>query len=144
MGFILDEDTSPQIVVIIGVLLIFLVAGGLVYVDFLKHSIVELNAENKVSDELLVSFQLRSNIFLFVFPFVTAAIGTNLISGVITKNLHYEKPLTFFGVIRGIPDFIKILFGLILLPFVMIPIIPLITIDRLKSHMPRFMNGAEE
>ncbi len=140
MGFILDEDTSPQIVIITGILLIFLAAGGLAYVDILKSAIVKLNAENKVSDEFLASFQLRSNVFLFVFPFVTAAIGTNLISDAITKKLHYEKPLTFFGVIREIPEFIKIVLGLILLPFVVILIIPLMTIEKLKGYMPWFMD----
>lgn len=140
LGFILDEDASPQIVIITGVLLIFLAAGGLAYIDIMKATISSLHSEKKVSDDFWANFQLRSNVFLFVFPFVTAAIGTNLISDVITKKLHYEKPLTFFGVLRGIPEFIKIILGLFLLPLVVVLIIPLMTIEKLKKHTPWFMD----
>ena len=140
LGFILDENSSPQIVIITGILLIFLAAGGLAYVDIMKSIIANLHADKEISDEFLASFQLRSNVFLFVFPFVTAAIGTNIISDVITKKLHYDKPLTFIGVIREIPEFIKILFGLILLPFVVFLIVPLMIFKKLKIHMPWFMD----
>lgn len=140
LGFIVDKDTSPQIVIITGILLIFLAAGGLAYVDVMKSMIANLHAEKKISDEFWNNFQLRSNIFLFIFPFVTAAIGTNLISDAITKKLHYEKPLTFFGVIGAIPEFIKIILGLFLLPLVAILLVPLMTIEVFKKYMPWFMD----
>jgi len=140
MGFILNKDTSPQIVVLTGALLIFLAAGGLAYVDILKSLIVSFHSEGKVSDDFLEKFQLRSNVFLFMFPFVTAAIGTNLISDVITKKLHYEKPLTFWDVIKEIPEFAKIILGLLSLPLVVVLIIPLMTIQKFKRHIPWFMD----
>lgn len=141
MGFILDKDTSPQIVVITGVLLIFIAAGGLAYVDIIEAKVASLHADQKVSDEFWASFKLRSNVFLFLFPFVSAAIGTNLISDVLTKRLHYEKPLTLIGILREVPEFIKIILGFLLLPFVIVLLIPLVTIGKLKHHVTLFIDG---
>ncbi len=139
MGFILDDDTSPQVVFITGVLLIALAAVGLIYVDTLKSIVLDFHSQKKVSDEFWANFQLRSNVFLFLFPFVTAAIGTNLISDVLTKKLHYQKPLTFWSIVTGAFELLKIIFGFIILPVVCLFIIPLIAIKCLKRHVPWFM-----
>lgn len=89
VGFVLDEDASPQVVVLVGIGLITVAGVALWYVDWMKGLVATLHDSKHISDAFASEFESRSNLFMFVFPFASAAIGTNLISDVLTKKLHY-------------------------------------------------------
>ena len=141
IGFILDKDTTPQVVVATGVALISIAACAVVSIDAFNGLAQSLHEKGKISGALFDQVKHRSNLFLFVFPFVTAAIGTNLISDVLTKKLHYEKSLGPVNLLQGCLELMKILFGLVIFPFVAIGLAPFVLVDTWKRHVTRYMEG---
>ncbi|AZE68065.1 hypothetical protein SAMN05216475_1259 [Pseudomonas synxantha] len=139
IGFILDKDTTPQVVVATGVALISIAACAVVSIDAFNGLAQSLHEQGKISGDLFDQVKHRSNLFLFVFPFVTAAIGTNLISDVLTKKLHYEKTLGPVDLLQGCWELLKILFGVVILPFVAIGLVPFLLVDTWKRHVTRYM-----
>jgi len=139
IGFIFDEDTSPQIVILVGIMLILVSALALIYIDSMRLIIDEFHTKKLISESFYLDFKKKTNIFLFVFPFVSAAIGTNLISDVITKKLHYNKPLTVLSVLKSVPIFLKILFGFILIPIVVPIIILSLIFSKCYSTLPNVL-----
>ncbi|CAG23124.1 hypothetical protein [Photobacterium profundum] len=116
VSFVSGEDPYPQTVLIVGIVLIILSAGAVMYIENMK-SIAEGWVESKIlSKQVLEDFDKNSNLFLFVFPFVTAAVGTNLITEVITRNFNLNRKLTLGAVISGTWETFKFLVGLVILP----------------------------
>lgn len=139
--FLLDKDTSPQIVVLVGLCLIAIAGGALWYIENMKDLVELLEAKHFVSSEFKEEFSRRSNWFAYVLPFFSAAIGTNLISDALTKNLHYKKPLTSLGIIKAIPEFLNIIFGLFVLTPLFVALMPFIYLSqKVRKHIPQFMN----
>lgn len=141
IGFILDKDTTPQVVVVTGIALISIAACAVVFIEGLTGLAQSLHERGAIGGGLLAEVKSRSNLFLFIFPFVTAAIGTNLISDVLTKKLHYEKSLGPVDLLRGVLDFLKILFGLVISPIVLIGLLPFLLIAVCKPYLSRYMEG---
>ncbi len=133
IGFILDKDTPASIVILIGIVLIIISGIALWYTDWMKEMIDRLFKENKISLDLFNKFNKRSNIFMYMFPFVSAAIGTNLISDVLTKKLHYNKKITQGGIFLFIFESVKIIIGFILLVFIT-PLLPFILASQLFNN----------
>ncbi|QFS89024.1 MULTISPECIES: hypothetical protein [unclassified Marinobacter] len=134
VGFILDKDSPPQLVVLVGICLVAIGGAALWYVNWMQEAVLAFNEDGKISDSFLDEFERRSNVFMFVFPFVSAAIGTNLISDVLTKKLHYEKPLTVSGVIQALPDLIGGILGFILLIPALLIITPFLIVSRVRKR----------
>jgi len=116
VSFVSGEDSYPQTVLFIGFVLIILSAGAVMYIENISMLAKEWVNEKRLSPDVLEGFEKSSTIFLFVFPFVTAAIGTNLISEVVTRNFTFRKKLTLSAVLLGLWDMMKITVGLAILP----------------------------
>lgn len=126
LNLIINEDTSPQVVVMVGLALIGISVGALWSVEEMKSWVGILQTKQLVSDAFAAEFRKRTNVFLYVLPFVTAAIGTNLISDVYTKKLHYNEKTTLLDVIKFIPEVLKIVLGFcILVPIAILIIAPI-------------------
>lgn len=136
LGLVLKKDTSWQVVAFTGISLIAIAAGALAYIGAMQGVVLRLHAAKEISDEFLVAFQARSNLFLFVFPFVTAAIGTNLISDVITKQLTHERSLGARDLAHGAWDFIKLMVGVVLLPPAIAVAVICLIFSNLRKHIP--------
>lgn len=139
--FLLDKDTSPQIVVLVGLCLIAIAGGALWFIENMKGLVEQLEAKHLVSTAFKEEYSRRSNWFAYVLPFFSAAIGTNLISDVLTKRLHYEKPLTALGIIKAIPEFLNVIFGF----FVLVPLVAVLmpfiySSQKAREHIPQFMD----
>jgi len=134
VGFILDKDSPPQLVVLVGICLVAIGGAALWYVNWMQEAALAFNKAGKVSDSFLDEFERRSNVFMFVFPFVSTAIGSNLISDVLTKKLHYEKPLTVSGVIKAIPDLLGGILGFIFIVPVALIITPYLVVLHVKKR----------
>lgn len=122
VSFVSGEDSYPQTVIFIGVVLIILSAGAVMYIENISMLAKEWVNEKRLSPDVLEGFEKTSTLFLFVFPFVTAAIGTNLISEVVTRNFTFGKKLTLSAVLSGLWDMMKTTAGLIILPIIPIAI----------------------
>ena len=59
----------------------------------------------------------------------------------LTKKLHYEKSLGPVDLLRGVLDFLKILFGLVISPIVLIGLLPFLLIAVCKPYLSRYMEG---
>lgn len=139
--FILDEETSPQVVVLVGLCLIAIAGGALWYIENMKILVEQLQAKNLISTAFKEDFSRRSNWFAYILPFFSAAIGTNLISDVLTKRLHYKKPLTALGVIKSIPEFINIIFGFFVLVPLVAALMPFVYLSqKVRENIPKFMH----
>lgn len=136
LGLILNRNTSWQAVAFIGLCLIAIAAGALAYIEAMKGVVLKLHVAGEISDWFLAEFQARSNLFLFVFPFVTAAIGTNLISDVITKRLNHERSIGACDLANGAWDFIKLIVGVVLLPPVIVVVVICLIFSNLRKHIP--------
>ncbi|MFW1433712.1 hypothetical protein ACEV94_22600 [Vibrio parahaemolyticus] len=110
IGAISGEDQSPLVVLFSGLMLILLSVWALYFIENMKYFAIGWVKSGKMTPEVLEEFKKSSSLFLFIFPFVTAAIGTNLISEVITRNLKFSKKLTFKCVLYGFLEIIKIVF----------------------------------
>lgn len=142
--FLLDEDTSPQVVVLVGLCLIAIAGGALWYIENMKIWIENLADKQLISPSFQKEFSRRSNWFAYILPFFSAAIGTNLISDALTKRLHYKKPLTAIGVVKSIPEFLNIIFGFFVLVPLLGALLPFIYLSqKVREYIPQFMDFLE-
>jgi hypothetical protein len=141
LNLLLDEDTSPQVVVMVGLTLICIAGGVLWASDQSKIWVEALKEKGHVSEAFASDFSRRTNWFAYILPFFSAAIGTNLISDVITKRLHYKRRLTLFDVFRGLWEILKMLVGLCLLPFVILFLaLPSMFSQKVRENIPSIRN----
>jgi hypothetical protein len=97
-----DKQVSRVTVFFWGVTLIAL-AGYIAYQLMLWRNIAEslvlptALAENRITKETVAEFDRWSAYVLWLIPFLTGALGTNLISDAITKPLKYKTP---FSILR--------------------------------------------
>ena len=138
LSFISGKDPYPQTVILIGIVQIILAAGASMYIANFSQWGAEWVELKYLSKEVYEQFKQTSTVFLYVFPFVTAAIGTNLLTGVITRNFTYNKELTFRAVISGIWEAIKLMLGCIQLFVVLIVIYPILVVCLFNTVLDRY------
>jgi hypothetical protein len=132
------EDTPASVVIFAGLCLIAIAGGALYYLDIMSKVADEVFKRGDLSKETYDDFKRSSHIFLYLFPFVSAAIGTNLISDAITKNLHYKNKLTLGSILSYLSGTLHILFGLIIVIPLVCFIMPLLMIFsgiRKRKHL---------
>ncbi|NWF36669.1 hypothetical protein [Mariprofundus sp. KV] len=91
LGLIRDSDTGKSTVVITGLLLIATSVFGLWFIETLSADLDFFLKKEFVSEAVANKFKLQTHYFLYLVPFISAAIGSNLISDTITKDLHYQS-----------------------------------------------------
>ena len=140
LSLIIDEDTSPQAVIMVGVVLIVIAGGALWYTEQMKVWAEQAAGKGLIREAVKDEFLRRSNWFLYILPFVSAAIGTNLISDALTKRLHYKKKLTIGGILGTCWLGITMLVGLALLPIVMPLVVIALVSEKARKSVPRVMD----
>lgn len=141
IDFFIYEATPASIVIFAGLCLIAIAGGALYYLDIMSTVADKVFEKGKISKETYDSFKRSSHIFLYLFPFVSAAIGTNLISDAITKKLHYKNQLTFGSVLSFMWEMLKSLFGLfVVLPLACIVIPPLMLFSSVRKRKHHIFN----
>ncbi|OEF57947.1 hypothetical protein [Enterovibrio norvegicus] len=133
-SIISGEDSYACTVFITGMSLIALSVFAIIYIENIDLMAKGWVDEKRLSQSVYDDYIQKSNLFLFVFPFVTAAIGTNLLSDVITRNITYKKELTFKIFFGGMFDLIKAIFSFAL-SIILIPLIAIIYIIALISSL---------
>ncbi|PME33119.1 hypothetical protein BCV39_22065 [Vibrio sp. 10N.286.55.E10] len=121
------ENPYALTVFLVGLVLIVLSAGAVMYIENIKSIAGGWVESQRMSKEVFDDFDQKSTLFLFIFPFVTAAIGTNLLTEVITRNFKFDQRLTLGKVLLGFGDGIKFIFGLAILP-ITIPLVIVVAI----------------
>lgn len=116
------ENPYALTVFCVGLVLIILSAGAVMYIENMKSMAIGWVESQRMSKEVFDDFEQKSTLFLFVFPFVTAAIGTNLLTEVITRNFKFDRRLTLGKVLSGLWDVVKFILGLAILP-ITIPLV---------------------
>lgn len=116
------ENPYALTVFCVGLVLIILSAGAVMYIENMKSMAIGWVESQRMSKEVFDDFEQKSTLFLFVFPFVTAAIGTNLLTEVITRNFKFDQRLTLGKVLSGLWDVVKFILGLAILP-ITIPLV---------------------
>lgn len=140
------ENPYALTVFCVGLVLIILSAGAVMYIENMKSMAIGWVESQRMSKEVFDDFEQKSTLFLFVFPFVTAAIGTNLLTEVITRNFKFDKRLTLGKVLSGLWDVVKFILGLAILPIT----IPLVVVAGIlfsvtatsRRWYPRFVCAA--
>ncbi|WBA13413.1 hypothetical protein [Salinivibrio kushneri] len=110
------ENPYALTVFLVGLVLIVLSAGAVMYIENIKSIAGGWVESQRMSKEVFDDFDQKSTLFLFIFPFVTAAIGTNLLTEVITRNFKFDQRLTLGKVLLGFGGGIKFIFWLVILP----------------------------
>jgi len=95
---IIDRDITRAGVFFAGFVLIG-VAGYVAYYLMIWEPIAEKLVENKesskaISKKSFEEFKRTAAFVLWIIPFVTGSLGTNLISDALTKPLEYKNPST--------------------------------------------------
>lgn len=116
------ENPYALTVFCVGLVLIILSAGAVMYIENMKSIAVAWVESQRMSKEVFDDFEQKSTLFLFVFPFVTAAIGTNLLTEVIIRNFKFDQRLTLGKVLLGFWDGVKFILGLAIL-LIIIPLV---------------------
>ncbi|EPZ7318355.1 hypothetical protein ACXR5E_000912 [Vibrio mimicus] len=96
------KDAHPNTVFCFGIILIVLSAAAIWYIDALSENTAKFIEEKRLSENIYNNFQRNSKLFLFVFPFVTAAIGTNLLTEVITRNFKFQEGAGALDALKGL------------------------------------------
>lgn len=135
------EDTPASVVIFAGLCLIAIAGGALYYLDIMSTVADKVFKRGEISKETYDNFKRSSHIFLYLFPFVSAAIGTNLISDTITKKLHYKKKLTLGSILSFLWEVPKTLFGLIIvIPLVCVIVPPLMIFSGIRKRKHLIFN----
>lgn len=139
------ENPHALTVFCVGLVLIILSAGAVMYIENMKLMATSWVESQRMSKEVFDDFEQKSTLFLFVFPFVTAAIGTNLLTEVITRNFKFDQRLTLGKVLLGMWEVVKFILGLAILPIT----IPLVVVAGIvfsvtatsRRWYPRFVSA---
>ncbi|CAH7301349.1 conserved membrane hypothetical protein [Vibrio chagasii] len=116
------ENPYALTVFFVGLVLIILSAGAVMYIENMKSIAMGWVESELMSKKVFDDFKQKSTLFLFVFPFVTAAIGTNLLTEVISRNFKFDQRLTLSKVLLGFWGVVKFILGLAILP-ITIPLV---------------------
>ncbi|MDD1000628.1 hypothetical protein [Pseudomonas sp. TNT2022 ID642] len=128
-GLFLSGEFTRPVVIFLGVCLICLGAYGHVQFMEMQTEAVSLINENQLSQSVYDNFLKYQAIFTYLFPAISAAIGTNVISDALLKHHTYQRS---FSVVQ----FIKDCSQLIVLPVGVIIIVPILLFWIVASSIP--------
>lgn len=128
-GLFLSGELTRPVVIFLGICLICLGAYGHVQFIDMQIGAASLIQKNQLSQSVYNDFLKYQAIFTYLFPAISAAIGTNVISDALLKHHTYQRS---FSIIQ----FIKDCFLLITLPASIIIIIPILLFWIVASPVP--------
>ncbi|MFS2097045.1 hypothetical protein ACCC96_28985 [Pseudomonas sp. Pseusp11] len=123
-GALLNGELTRPIVMILGVGMIVLGAVGHVQFLDMQGRGAKLVAEKFLSQSIFDDFLKYQAIFVYLFPAVSAAIGTNVISDALLKHHTYQKSFSLLQFIKDCSQIITIplmlLFCLVAVPVLLV------------------------
>jgi len=86
--------------------------GHITFLDMLERC-RELEASGNVSKDVLSRLERYYLVFAYMFPFISAAIGTNVISDALLKHHTYERSFSLFEFLKDLVQAVLIPVGLV-------------------------------
>lgn len=112
--FLIDFKLTRPIVFMCGVVFIGVgVLGHITFIEILEHC-KELATSGNVSRDVLSRLERYHLIFTYILPFISGAIGTNVISDALLKHQTYERSFSFIQFVRDCAEVFLVLIGLVL------------------------------
>lgn len=113
-NFLISFNLTRPIVFMLGLCFIGVgVFGHITFLDMLERC-RELEASGNVSPDVLSRFERYYLVFAYMLPFISGAIGTNVISDALLKHHTYEHSFSLFQFLRDFAQFFLIPIGLAL------------------------------
>lgn len=138
------ENPHPVVVASAGLFLVVLSASAVWYIESMSAQGISFIEKNLLSKSVYDGFERHSNLFLFIFPFVTAAIGTNLMTEVITRKFKFEKNAGVMDVLQGLLRLIGgIIFNVCLAIYVVIKFLGLVLLTPYRLFRKYKTSGNE-
>lgn len=111
LSLLVQSKLTRVTVVFLGLVLIAL--AGFTYSYFTKMA---LNGDVLVSQGLLThsvfeDYKIFKDVFCYLFPFVTAGIGTNMISDAVLKHQNYDEDFSIVGFLKDLLDCLRLVVG---------------------------------
>lgn len=120
---IASSQVSRVGIIFMGTILIGVAGLGFMQFSSLAQLADLLHQQKQLSDETYTSFTRVKDVFIYLFPFVSAALGTNLISDAITKPQRYEKDFSILELTKNIIiaaySTAAFIVGIISIPFIL-------------------------
>ncbi|WP_264312443.1 hypothetical protein [Pseudomonas putida] len=105
-NFLISFNLTRPVVFMLGICFIGAgVFGHIVFLDMLERC-KELQASGNVSQDVLSRLERYHLVFAYMLPFVSGAIGTNVISDALLKHHTYERS---FSTLQFLQDLTKVL-----------------------------------
>lgn len=140
-NFLISFSLTRPVVFVLGLCFIGVgVFGHITFLDMLERC-RELEASGNVSQNVLSRLERYNLVFAYMLPFISGAIGTNVISDALLKHHTYERS---FSIIQFLQDLAQVLLmpivlfiGIVISIFwlLLLPIAP--ARRRLRSMLPR-------
>lgn len=113
-SFLIDFKLTRPIVFMCGGVFIGVgVLGHITFIEILEHC-KELATSGNVSRDVLSRLERYHLIFTYILPFISGAIGTNVISDALLKHQTYERSFSFIQFVRDCAEIFLVLIGLVL------------------------------
>jgi len=99
-GLFLNGELTRPVVIILGICLICLGACGHIQFIDMQMRGASFIEQNLLSKNVFDDFLKYQAIFIYLFPAVSAAIGTNVISDALLKHQTYQRDFSAFQFIK--------------------------------------------
>lgn len=113
-NFLFSINLTRPVVIFLGFCFIGVgVFGHITFLDMLELC-RKLEASGKVSLDVLLRFERYHLVFAYMFPFISGAIGTNVISDALLKHHTYERSFSLFQFLKDILQCVLMPIGFVL------------------------------
>lgn len=139
--FLISANLTRPVVFMLGLCFIGIgVFGHIYFLDMLERC-RQLQASGNVSQDVLSRLERYQLVFAYMLPFVSGAIGTNVISDALLKHHTYERPFSILQFLQDVAQIflmpVGLIFGIVITIFwlVLLPITPARRL--LRSMLPK-------
>lgn len=107
-SFLMSFNLTRPVVLMLGLCFIGVgVFGHITFLDMLERC-RELEASGNVSPGVLSRFERYHLVFAYMLPFISGAIGTNVISDVLLKHHTYERSFSLLQFLKELAQIVLI------------------------------------
>ncbi|MGO0110799.1 hypothetical protein [Pseudomonas putida] len=139
--FLISANLTRPVVFMLGLCFIGVgVLGHIYFLDMLERC-RQLQASGNVSQDVLSRLERYQLVFAYMLPFVSGAIGTNVISDALLKHHTYERPFSTLQFLRDVAQIFLMPIGLavgIVITIFWLVLLPIAPARRLlRSLLPK-------
>ncbi|MBA1323407.1 hypothetical protein [Pseudomonas plecoglossicida] len=113
-NLLISSNLTRPTVFTLGIIFIGIGVFGHIYFLDILELCQELAASDKVSQDVLTRLQRYHLVFAYVFPFISGAIGTNIISDALLKHHTYERSFCLVQFLQDLKQILLLPIGLFL------------------------------